>query len=55
VIAGNTVIIKPSPYTPVATLRVGELIADIFPPGDVNIVSGGDELGRWMTAHDGIG
>ena len=55
VIAGNTVIIKPSPYTPVATLRVGELIADIFPAGVVNIVSGGDELGRWMTAHDGIG
>jgi acyl-CoA reductase-like NAD-dependent aldehyde dehydrogenase len=55
VIAGNTVIIKPSPYTPAATLRVGELIADIFPPGVVNIVSGGDELGRWMTAHDGIG
>ena len=55
VIAGNTAIIKPSPYTPVATLRVGELIADIFPAGVVNIVSGGDELGRWMTAHEGIG
>jgi acyl-CoA reductase-like NAD-dependent aldehyde dehydrogenase len=55
VIAGNTVIVKPSPHTPVATLRVGELIADIFPPGVVNVVSGGDDLGRWMTAHDGIG
>ena len=55
VIAGNTVIIKPSPYTPVTTLRIGELIADAFPPGVVNIVSGGDDLGRWMTAHEGIG
>jgi acyl-CoA reductase-like NAD-dependent aldehyde dehydrogenase len=42
------------PFTPVATLRVGELIADIFPPGIVNIVSGGDDLGRWITAHEGI-
>jgi acyl-CoA reductase-like NAD-dependent aldehyde dehydrogenase len=54
VVAGNSVIVKPSPFTPVATLRVGELIADIFPPGVVNIVSGGDDLGRWITAHEGI-
>jgi acyl-CoA reductase-like NAD-dependent aldehyde dehydrogenase len=53
-VAGNTVIVKPSPFTPVATLRVGELIADVFPPGVANIVSGGDDLGRWMTAHEGI-
>jgi acyl-CoA reductase-like NAD-dependent aldehyde dehydrogenase len=53
-VAGNTVIVKPSPFTPVATLRVGELLADIFPRGVANIVSGGDDLGRWMTAHDGI-
>lgn len=53
-VAGNTVIVKPSPFTPVATLRVGELIGDIFPRGVVNVISGGDDLGRWMTAHDGI-
>jgi acyl-CoA reductase-like NAD-dependent aldehyde dehydrogenase len=53
-VAGNTVIIKPSPFTPVATLRIGELIGDLFPRGIVNVVSGGDDLGRWMTAHEGI-
>jgi acyl-CoA reductase-like NAD-dependent aldehyde dehydrogenase len=53
-VAGNAVVVKPSPFTPVSTLRVGELIADIFPPGIVNVVSGGDDLGRWMTAHEGI-
>jgi acyl-CoA reductase-like NAD-dependent aldehyde dehydrogenase len=54
VAAGNSVIVKPSPFTPVATLRLGELVADIFPAGVLNIVSGGDDLGRWMTAHPGI-
>jgi acyl-CoA reductase-like NAD-dependent aldehyde dehydrogenase len=51
---GNTVIQKPSPYTPLTTLRMGELTRGIFPPGVLNIVAGGDELGGWMTAHGGI-
>jgi len=49
--AGNTVVVKPSPYTPLATLRLGEVLRDVLPPGVLNIVSGGDELGGWMTAH----
>ncbi|HEX6857102.1 MAG TPA: aldehyde dehydrogenase family protein [Streptosporangiaceae bacterium] len=49
--AGNTVVVKPSPYTPLATLRLGEVLRDALPPGVLNIVSGSDELGRWMTAH----
>lgn len=53
-LTGNAVIVKPSPFTPVATLRLGEIIADLFPAGVVNILSGGDDLGRWMTAHPGI-
>ncbi len=51
---GNTVVLKPSPYTPLCTLKLGELIKDIFPAGVVNIVAGGDELGQWMTEHAGI-
>ena len=43
--------LKPSPYTPLTTLKIGELLRDVFPPGVVNVVSGGDELGAWMTAH----
>lgn len=52
--AGNTVILKPSPFTPLATLRVGELAADLFPPGVFNVLCGGDSLGPWLTAHPGI-
>ena len=50
-LTGNTVVIKPSPYTPVATLRIVEMAQEVFPPGVLNAVSGGDELGRWMTEN----
>jgi acyl-CoA reductase-like NAD-dependent aldehyde dehydrogenase len=49
--AGNTVVLKPSPFTPLATLRLGELLRSIFPPGVLNVVSGGDALGAQMTEH----
>ncbi len=51
---GNTVILKPSPYTPLCTLKLGELLKDIFPAGVVNVIAGGDELGRFITEHAGI-
>lgn len=54
VLAGNTVLLKPSPYTPLATLRLGELAQAVFPPGVVNVVTGGNALGAWMTEHPGI-
>jgi acyl-CoA reductase-like NAD-dependent aldehyde dehydrogenase len=41
---GNTVVIKPSPYTPSSTLRLVELINEVVPHGLVNVISGGDEL-----------
>ena len=50
-VAGNTVIVKPSPYTPVATLRIGELAQTVLPPGVVQVLSGGDDLGRAITTH----
>ncbi len=50
-LAGNTMVLKPSPYTPLATLRMGEILGDVFPPGVLNVVSGGDDLGKWMTSH----
>lgn len=53
-LAGNTVVLKPSPFTPLATLRLGELLRSVVPRGVVNAVSGGDALGPWMTAHPGI-
>ncbi|MEO8465612.1 MAG: aldehyde dehydrogenase family protein [Gammaproteobacteria bacterium] len=51
---GNTVVLKPSPYTPLTTLKVAELLKDVFPPGVVNVIAGGDELGAWMTEHSGV-
>jgi acyl-CoA reductase-like NAD-dependent aldehyde dehydrogenase len=50
-LAGNTMVLKPSPFTPLSTLKVGELLRDVLPPGVLNVVSGGDELGAWMTSH----
>ncbi|MEO0998204.1 MAG: aldehyde dehydrogenase family protein [Pseudomonadota bacterium] len=52
--SGNTVVIKPSPFTPLTTLRLVELMNEVLPAGVVNVVSGGDELGAWLTNHDGI-
>jgi acyl-CoA reductase-like NAD-dependent aldehyde dehydrogenase len=49
--AGNTMVLKPSPYTPLATLKMVELLNEVLPPGVLNVVTGGDELGKWMTAH----
>lgn len=51
---GNTIVLKPSPYTPLSTLLLGEVLADAFPPGVLNIISGGDEVGRWITEHPDI-
>ena len=51
---GNTVVLKPSPYTPLTTLKLGELMNEVFPAGVVNVLAGGDELGQWMTEHAGI-
>jgi acyl-CoA reductase-like NAD-dependent aldehyde dehydrogenase len=49
--AGCTVVLKPSPYTPLSSLRFGQLVADALPPGVLNIVSGSDSLGSLMTGH----
>src|SRR5439155_18824281 len=50
--AGNTVVLKPSEITPLTTLRLAELAADIFPKGVVNIVSGhGDPVGASISSH----
>jgi acyl-CoA reductase-like NAD-dependent aldehyde dehydrogenase len=50
-LAGNALVLKPSPFTPLTTLKVGEILRDVLPGGVLNVVSGGDELGAWMTGH----
>lgn len=50
--AGNTVVLKPSEQTPLTTLRLAELAADVFPPGVLNIVTGhGEPVGSGIVAH----
>lgn len=49
--AGNTMVLKPSPYTPLATLRLGQVLADVLPAGVLNVVTGSDPLGALMTSH----
>lgn len=53
---GNTVVIKPSELTPVATLRFVELANTILPPGVLNIVTGerNSDVGPAMTCHPDI-
>ena len=53
-LAGNTIVLKPSPFTPLATLRLGEILRDLLPAGVLNVVSGGDALGAWMTSHPAV-
>lgn len=53
-LVGDTVVAKPSPFTPMATLALGELWKDIIPPGVLNIVAGGDELGAALVNHPAI-
>lgn len=53
-LAGNTLVLKPSPFTPLCALRIGELLSDVLPAGVLNVISGGDALGPLMTAHPGF-
>ncbi len=54
ILSGCTIVLKPSPFTPLTTLKFAELIKDIVPAGVVNIISGEDALGPMMTAHPDI-
>ncbi len=53
-LAGNTVVLKPSPFTPLSTLALGEVLREALPPGVLNVVSGGDALGAWITSHPAV-
>ncbi|MGH6633256.1 MAG: aldehyde dehydrogenase family protein, partial [Sphingopyxis sp.] len=54
VIAGNTIVLKPAPTTPVTALMLGELCRDIFPAGVVNIITDANDLGGYLTADPRI-
>ncbi len=50
--AGNTVVLKPSDTTPVSTVRMAELFADVLPPGVLNVVAGDRSTGQLMVEHE---
>ncbi|MBL8927702.1 MAG: aldehyde dehydrogenase family protein [Pseudonocardia sp.] len=53
--AGNTLVIKPSEQTPLTTLKFAELVADILPPGVLNVVTGyGPVVGTRLAEHPDI-
>ncbi|ODN43335.1 aldehyde dehydrogenase family protein [Piscirickettsia litoralis] len=49
--SGNSIVIKPSPHTPLTTLKLGELIQEIIPAGLVNIISGDNDIGALLVKH----
>ena len=53
-LSGCTIVLKPSPFTPLTTLRIAELIKDVVPAGVVNVITGEDSLGPLITGHPDI-
>ena len=53
--AGNTVILKPSEWTPLTALRFAEIAADILPEGVLNVITGdGEPVGAGIVRHPGV-
>jgi acyl-CoA reductase-like NAD-dependent aldehyde dehydrogenase len=52
--AGNTVVVKPSPYTPLSTLQLARGFAETFPEGVVNVVVGDADVGRALTTQPDV-
>ena len=48
---GDTVVIKPAPTTSLTTLRMGEILADLVPPGVINVIADANDLGGSLTTH----
>ncbi|HEY1889072.1 MAG TPA: gamma-aminobutyraldehyde dehydrogenase [Steroidobacteraceae bacterium] len=50
--AGNTLVLKPSEQTPLTALKLAEALAELLPPGVVNVVCGrGEPVGRMLVSH----
>jgi acyl-CoA reductase-like NAD-dependent aldehyde dehydrogenase len=52
--AGNTMVLKPSPFTPLATLLLGSVLSSALPEGVLTIVTGREPLGARLASHPGI-
>ena len=54
VLAGNAIVLKPAPTTPLCALILGEICRDVFPAGVVNVISDANDLGPHLTAHPDV-
>lgn len=52
--AGNTVVLKPSPYTPLTTRLLGSLLTAVLPEDVLTVVTGREPLGARLAAHPGV-
>jgi 1-pyrroline dehydrogenase len=53
--AGNVIVLKPSEQTPLTTLKMAQLAADIFPPGVLNVITGdGEPVGAGIVRHPDV-
>jgi acyl-CoA reductase-like NAD-dependent aldehyde dehydrogenase len=50
-LAGNTVVAKPSPFTPLTSLLLGDILRGVLPPGVFNVLAGDNALGAALTKH----
>jgi acyl-CoA reductase-like NAD-dependent aldehyde dehydrogenase len=53
-LAGNTLVVKPAPTTPLSTLRFAELVKDILPEGVLNVITDANDLGGALTKHPDV-
>jgi acyl-CoA reductase-like NAD-dependent aldehyde dehydrogenase len=53
-IGGNTVVLKPSELTPLATLEVGRIARAVLPAGVFNVIGGGRSVGQALVGHAGV-
>lgn len=53
-VAGNTIVVKPAPTTPLTALKLGELICDLVPAGVVNFITDANDLGAALTVHPDV-
>lgn len=53
-VAGNTMVCKPAPTTPLTTLLLGEIAQDVLPPGVLNVLCDENDLGPALTTHPDV-
>ncbi|KIQ18466.1 aldehyde dehydrogenase [Rhodococcus sp. MEB064] len=51
---GNTVVVKPSEYTPLSVLALAYVMNTVLPPDVLSVVAGGRDIGEALSAHEGI-